>query len=501
MNRRFWLGVLIINVLLGIRFGTGMPEGVHSWAQSDRLSIAVNFVENYSFLEPRTHSLISREGEVGVEFPLVQFLSAGIKRTIPTVDISTIYRILTGLFLALGLAWFITSFHVHRSLLLPLYVLSMSPIAYYYQFNFLPDTAALGLLLGAIGSFNRFLNRKTLFAGTATILLAGMATLVKTSCGIYFIAISSSFFINVLFFEKLRRKSILPAVIAIVLGMFIYWYDLVHFYERNERLWSLIFLSKPLPVSSWSEVVDIWKNTRTWHSDYLSIVQYLLIAFILIGITVRRIALPNIFKNHAFRTLVASAIGAIIYALLIGMQFSNHDYYFLCTFYPVAIWAMLYGIQSLYGVKKLNQGYWKAVLYPLAIVHLAISLSSASERRSEYYTVRDRVIINETDWLKDADREIEVMGVPSEAKVFVFYEFAPNTSLLYFNRKGRVLNHEEMSRPHTYIDEWIGRIQPDYFVVRNKWLPNLKRDQPEIVENAQLVGSNELFSVYKFNQD
>jgi len=492
------LGVLVIYAALGVWFGHGMPEGVHSWAQSDRLSIALNFVDNYSFFEPRTHSLMSDNGEVGVEFPLVQYVVAGLKKAMPGLNLTTTYRWITGLFLSFGLAWFVASFRLHRSISLPIYVLCLSPLAFFYQFNFLPDAAALGLLLTSLGFLNNYIRQASLLPGLLTVLFAALATLVKTSCGIYFISITSVFLIDLFFNAGRRLKGLIPAIGAIGLGLFIYWYDLIHFFQRNEELWSVVFLSKPLPVKSWDEVMAIWKNTRTWRFDYLSYIQYILGAIVISTIFIRRLKLPSIVRDHAFRTLIASMLGAIIYALLIGMQFSNHDYYFLCTFYPIFIWGILYGLRAISSTTQLNIEASKAVVYTLAVIHLAVSLDIAQNRRSEHYHVRDRVILNETKWLQGSAEFLLSSGVPKDAKVFVLCEFAPNTSLIYMDHKGKVFNHEEMSRSRSHIDYWQGRIKPDYFVIRNKWLDHIPEKQPHLTEISEIVAANDEFSIFKF---
>jgi len=486
--------------VLGVWFGFGMPEGVHSWAQSDRLSIALNFVDNYSFFEPRTHSLMSENGEVGVEFPLIQYIVAGFKRAIPGTNVSTLYRWVTGFFMTMGLAWFVASFRFHSSIRIPLFLLCLSPLALFYQFNFLPDGSALGLLLGSLGFLNRYLHGKGFKNALLSVLLVGLATLVKTSCGIFYISISSVFVID-LFFESQRRKGSIGAVIAaIAFGIFIYWYDLIHFFERNEQLWSVVFLSKPLPVKSWEEVVAIWKNTSTWRLDYLSFVQYTLLAAVLGTLITRKKKLPSLIKDPSFRTLVASAIGATIYSLLIGMQFSNHDYYFLCTFYPIFIWAILLGIKSLSNSTQLNIEVWKAVLFALAIIHTGVSLHKAQSRRSEHYAVRDRVILNETKWLNGSEEFLQQHGVPEDSRIFVLCEFAPNTSLVYLQRKGKVFNHEEMSRERDHIDYWQDRIKPDYFIIRNKWLDHIPEKQPHLGNESELLGANDHFSLFKFKK-
>ena len=90
-------------------YANDLPRGLHTWAQSDRYSIAWHYMNGTPFFSPRTHCLESKNGRVGVEFPLVQFISGRIARSVNQDRLPVIYRFLTALILFSGFSLLLSS--------------------------------------------------------------------------------------------------------------------------------------------------------------------------------------------------------------------------------------------------------------------------------------------------------------------------------------------------------------------------------------------------------
>jgi hypothetical protein len=72
------LGIFVVlSLVFYAPFLRYMPEGLHAWAQADRLALAINFYDfGFDFWHPRTSSLTSIGGITGVELPLPAYLAA-----------------------------------------------------------------------------------------------------------------------------------------------------------------------------------------------------------------------------------------------------------------------------------------------------------------------------------------------------------------------------------------------------------------------------------------
>jgi hypothetical protein len=56
-----------------------LPSRIHSWAQSDRLSLAFGFFDNgMNFLKTILFTQFSKGGVVGVEFPIQAYIAAAL---------------------------------------------------------------------------------------------------------------------------------------------------------------------------------------------------------------------------------------------------------------------------------------------------------------------------------------------------------------------------------------------------------------------------------------
>ncbi|MCB0735700.1 MAG: hypothetical protein KDC76_14045, partial [Bacteroidetes bacterium] len=199
-------------------------------------------------------------------------------------------------------------------------------------------------------------------------------------------------------------------------------------------------------------------------------------------------------------TAVFSILGVAGFTVLMGRQFVNHDYYFIAVFIPFLF--LLLGL-FLNGMdNRLNQLKSWVKYGVIALGFLAFAASAVfgwrqfRDRSQEVFVWRNRPILNETNWMANGDEALTSLGISPDARIFVCYVFAPNTSLIYFNRQGRIFNHEEMTREPENIEYWLQRIDPQYVIVPAKWNPHLHRDQPDFERELIFFGETETFLVY-----
>ncbi len=492
-----WLLAIVIVTSLLLTYSKHYnhpPLGVHNWAQSDRYSVAKMFQENSNFFTPQTHNLSSENGRCGVEFPILQYTSAHLSNLFNQDSLPFIYKLLNLLVLLWGSWFFLRKWNDKSGLgiLIGLNLL-FSPILVFYGFNYLPDTAAISVLLFSFGCLIKYDQTNSFKPLILAIGLAALAALIKTTCGIYFIALTGSIGLYYLLNKDWKKLGIITTwtlawIVVIAL------YDFYLFHEVNRTLWSPIFMSQSQPIENLADLRSFWKALRFWHGQYLTWpATILLISLLGFGAAQRRKKRVGIVST----TLLVSFVGLLAFVKLMGKQFVNHDYYFISAFIPFLCLLGYYLFKRIQNHSISGRPIVLIAVIGLLAWNMVLSLGSYSPRMKSHFVWKKRDIINDVEWLQNGDQILDDLGMPDDAKLFIGYAAAPNTSLVYFNRKGKVFNHEEMTRDSANMDYWSNRIQPDYYIFPTAWQSHLEKDQPKLYSNLVLFAKRPAFHIYK----
>jgi hypothetical protein len=454
------------------------PKGVHAWAQADRLSLGMMYQSERNFLNPRTHSLMSDDGKVGVEFPILPYLSSSISAW-TGYPIQAVFRILglCILFLSMLIVWRIGRDHVFDSFrfMLLILILYSSPIVLFYSGSFLPDPSALAL--GSIGLALFIFGKEKTWPELIGLSLLTLAAAIKTSFGIYLIALTASLFLFTISKKRTKNRSILFFVALAFIALIAY-YDFSHVIEKNKRLWAVIFLSESQPIQTWQDFSILIKQLIFWSDEYLSWPQKL---FLFLNLGLLFFGLKNRAKRNTFSfTFMGIAfLGFLGFLVVFGKQFFNHDYYFLAAVHPLFIMlGFIFAKTWCSAPTSLvsGRGILLLILVPICIF---IGTSKTDARMEETFSVRGREITNKTEWLRNGEAKLEELGVLSEDPIFVLYEYSPNLPLVHFNRRGKVFDHGEMRRETEHFEYWYDRIKPTCIIVRNSFVNELK-EKPHV---------------------
>lgn len=461
-----------------------LPKGVHQWAQADRFAMAERFTEDRGFFHPATYSLISDDGEVGVEFPLLPFLAGKLSKWLQlNAYLPLIYRILTFGLLLWGLLSFIQT-HLRASwleqMIAGVLVLS-SPVLLFYGYNFLPDAAALGLVLWSFS----YTERQEIKWFIASLALLTLATLLKTSSGIYLLAYVGAYIFKQDDLTVNRGKVFRLAAFVLCIAI-IATYDYFHIYIRNQQLWSTLFLSKTNRISSGDELMGFLSAFWSWKFEYLNIVQWLIVLAAAFAFLYKMKSKES--SNHLYILWIG---GLISIAYLFGVQFINHDYYILATFMPVFIYLMVKGIDKFMTLSFVGRF---PVLAILAVMSFSIGSTQHFNRNNETVEMRNGFYTFHYHWLERLaqDRDLE-----KDAVVFVVYEMEPNLSLCYLDRKGIVFNREEMGREESNFYYWYNRRQPDYVLCRKENLELFRKQHSAEVSKYTVHKQTEDYTLFK----
>lgn len=471
-----------------------LPKGIHQWGQADRLSICVQYIEGKAFFEPATLSTKSATGStrVGVELSIFQYAVAQvIKLGFPLNFLPLLYKSLTFILLFVALSAMVNEVLQRESLLIRLATtifLFSSPVLVYYGYNYLPDIISLALVLIALRLFHQGVNKHIY----AIILIAGLATFIKSSSGIYFIAFFSVYFLQNI--ASRSTKVLTTGVLFLALLGMVAYYDYYYVYLVNKKLWSSVFLSQTVPVKSVAEFFHTLDVAWRFKNDYFTSTQrwVFLLSFIGACIGVRRIGL----KHPLTQLCILLAFGLISISVLFGVQLMNHDYYVLCTLFPIIIYATLC-TASRY-LKYVQPRMSLVLISILALYGFTLANQRYFERNREIVKISGNAEVYPVKWLDKAESKLAPYAKKKD-NIFVCYVSESNHSLVYFNRTGATFNAEEMAREESLFWYYKKLVNPTCVILPSKYWEQLCEDQPRVLTETTKCYHDKDLIILHFN--
>jgi 4-amino-4-deoxy-L-arabinose transferase-like glycosyltransferase len=347
--------------------------------------------------------------------------------------------------------------------------LLMAPTFAFYSGNFLPDPVGASFTLIAYYYFLRYYQQKHFRDMVVAMLLFTLATLIKTSAGIYFIAATGvTFLVSYVQWNLFSRwqKVAFLGLLLLSLGLIIGYV----FFNRwlNEVYNSGAFLMEARPIESWviyDELIKIIDTT--WLYEYFTPLQYWLLALCVLVIVV--------FGRYMVRKqgvllaqVILAVVGGIPFFWLMGVQLAHHDYYIISPYMPV--------LTLIVALAALRLGTWKAPnwqvqgIAAVAIVALlAVGIPKHHARMNEPYLPFSEYY--DYKWMRGGAEALAQAGVPTSAKIFVIGEIAPNIAPIYFDRRGIVWRPEGTALDAEYVKNMLEENGLDYVIVRRSSIP------------------------------
>ncbi|MFC7669640.1 hypothetical protein ACFQT0_21425 [Hymenobacter humi] len=203
----------------------------------------------------------------------------------------------------------------------------------------------------------------------------------------------------------------------------------------NATYQSELFLATARPITDPDTLHNVlYSVRRSWLPEYGTEAQYYTLAVcgVLLLVYGRRT-----LRHHlplAFLLLAVVVLG-YVFVQLMGAQFMDHDYYIICPLIPPALLLLV--------VALLNVGQYAGTIRYVTTVGLGalvfFSLADGYERLQRRMS-DDYLPFSPFGhvWMRGGAAEMTQANVPLTANILVFKEPAPNLSLVYFNRRGRV---------------------------------------------------------------
>ncbi len=435
----FWVALqLFFNWLEYINLA---PFGMHQGAQADRASIALNyFRSSMNFLEPRVMESRNCNGITGLEFPIIQYITAIFYKIFGFHHF--IYRIVMGSIVFGGCfaAWKIIQLHIinkiHQYLIFIIWY--SSPILVFYTFNYIPDIAAMSFTIVAWYQFIKFYYgiepRKSLNIYLVFIALAGLLkiTFLTTHLSL----------IGLFFIQKFQKN---PFRIPFKTS-FLFWFKWTlpiipifcwYLYANHLTVttWNFHFLQKMNPAKSFSDFIE---NTcfafDTWSSRIYLTTGLIAIVVLFLSSLIK-------YWNHL------DFLGWISILLLCGFvsvfvffngQYRHHDYYFI-----LLLPAVFFGLLWLYQIHIENKQIFTGFLGIFAFVGLWVlpfinafhtkQIVRRTLTKGDYYC--QTVISNIEDYENVRLFLNQYLGSNSK-EIWLGFDVSPNTGLYLLQRQG-----------------------------------------------------------------
>lgn len=431
-------------ILLGIVFYgphlTDMPSGIHSWAQSDRLALAMMYYDyGFDFFKPRTYSLASIGGITGVEFPLQAYLAALGGLLVGRGNILVIFRLLDASAVILGCYYLFRLVYERTSsvlmALVPGVFLVSMPTFGFYAVSTLPDPFSLSLTLVAYYYWLRFFDHRHFGDLRLALLVAGVAALVKTTSALHLgallgITLLWGFLQPSLLAGKERRQFLLLALLTVgSIGFFIFYNRYLNTTYRSE-----LFLATVMPIETEDTLHDvIFYFRRDWWGEYATLTHYRVLLGCLVLVVVFSWRSIRRYLPLLLLLLAATAISGLFWKLM-GSQLGAHDYYIICSMLPPALLLLVLTLLHLgqFTDRRVRLGLHLG--FSVLLFFLAVNgYKRLNKRMSDDYPPFSPYGL---DWLRGGAQELAQGQVPATARLLVLDESAPNTALVYFDRQG-----------------------------------------------------------------
>ncbi len=499
--------ILFLGILFHKNYINEFPSHKHAWAQSDRYALAKGFVNNnLNLFKPETFVLNhqfpddwkspSETSITAVDFPIHDYIPAVFMKAsgISSPWIFKTYILcysFIGLFYLFKLANLLTK-SFFKSIFI-LILASTSPLFVYYQGGFLPTIPSLANAFIGVYFYVKHLsfNKNTDF--NKSILFLTLGTLSRTTFAIPLIAILGIELLRIL----QKKTKIIPKIIPVLLSIsIILFYVFYNAHLRNK--YGSIFLNHLLPAENFQQFIDILKIIKDkWLTHYFSIVHYSVLIFLLVLAfyysTWKKI---KIEKETLTVLLLISIlfVGNILFTLLMFRQFSAHDYYFLDTFFlPITLLFIL--ALSLIPLPKFKLS---PILYSLLIILTSVPLISnaqATQKEIRKTGSWDRVYATINNF-KDAEKYLDSLKIPKNAKLLVLDAYAPNIPFILMNRKGYAILSTNKERIQDALT-W----EYDYIIVQNEFfISDIYTPYNDFISKTKIIWNNGRISICKLNE-
>ncbi|TND10257.1 MAG: hypothetical protein FD123_505 [Bacteroidetes bacterium] len=417
----FLLFTAVVSALLHARIFNMELVGPHAWRQTQTQLNIVHFAQDdFNILNPRVNSLQEGTDILRMEFPLFQWLAAGLHRVCgDALWLTRIFVFLVGLLTLAGMGKLAREvFDRKKAAPLAAWTLCFSPLFYYYTVNPLPDNLALCFSTWGAAYFFTWMKDEKIQTLTGCVFLLTLGMLCKLPFLVYF-ALFGGWLWKKLREKKLSGKSFLVTSLVIIAGLALggAWYLQVIGGGKNNMVTSGM-LGNTLNASAIFDILfgNLISTLPEFLLNYGSVLFFVLAVFLF-------------FRKKLFRHKYAAALLCWLAGVLLYYFFELnaitlvHDYY-LMPFLPLLFLAVSFGALRMFHAGGLSK---IVTLILLVILPLAAFLRCDS-RWDEKDPGFNADLLTYKTQLRSA--------VPPDARIIIGNDMSANIGFYYTGKKG-----------------------------------------------------------------
>jgi 4-amino-4-deoxy-L-arabinose transferase-like glycosyltransferase len=320
---------------------------VHVWRQAQTQTNVINFYEeDFNIMNPRRNNRGTKDGIYRMEFPIMQWLFAGVYKAFGNhLIISRILTFLISLISVWGFYCLLKSlFGNEKVALIGAWAFNFSPAFYYYAVSPLPDNFALCCGIWALAVFLKSLPdaswKSTIFG--AFLMSLSMAAKLPF---ILFYAFPFGFYVQKIFQKRLVTNDIFKGIIwlAFFTPTLLWYLWVIPTWQGNGIVAGMLDLAK-----SPMELLDILQH------NLISTLPELLLNIGAVPLFIAGfyfIKKQKVHRHSLFFPMAFWAFLTLLYFIFeLNMIGKVHDYY-LFPFYPILFAIVAYGSLQLTKVK------------------------------------------------------------------------------------------------------------------------------------------------------
>jgi hypothetical protein len=350
--------IVVISFAMHVRHFQKDLMGIHVWRQTETQSTIINFYEeDFNIFNPRNNDRGNGEGFHRMEFPLMQWLVAGLYKIFGNhLVISRIFMFIIGLFSVFGMYKLLKILFGQEILaIIGAWAFNFSPSFYYYTINPMPDNFALCFSIWGLAMFFFWLKKGRSYSLLLSGLFLSIGALSKLPFILYFSVPLVYFLLEAR--ENKDWKVLIPkSVLAFLFAVLpLAWYiRVVPQWHGNGIVQGILDINVPGFV-----LLDNLRHHLTITLTE-SLLNYGSVLFFLAGFYF--ILKKKVYKNALFPVFAVWGIILVLYFLFeLNMIGKSHDYY-LFPFLPALFILVSYGAFNLYQAQSKLVKYFVVIL-------------------------------------------------------------------------------------------------------------------------------------------
>lgn len=447
----FVLSVHLLFITVGVyKFLPNRPDSIHSSAQCQRASVALNYYENdMNFFEPRIQRYVTGEGITGLEFPIIYYTAAVLYKLFGFNEI--FLKIINIIIVVFGFFLFykLCLNYIKNSFLVILFVGSavLSPVLLFYTANFLPDAPSLGFILAAWYFLFKYLRSGRNNALNLFVFFGILAALIKAVAVLcFFVVISLIILDSFKFFRQKNNLQVFQFKSKVLFRMGVgfccifLWYFYAHYLTVKYN--NPAFALSPIMVDSWKDFLGICDSViNYWGLQYYSYEAYVLMlsALVIVLLTCK------MANKLLLSVTVLNILGSMVYVFFFTNQFRHHDYYIIAMLPSVFFLLLTFG-DIIY---RISVNYFRPVILILSIILFFNMKESIVNCKENYYdrNLYQLTILARGDYRPYYDLEpvLRKLGIKRTDKVLSGDDHTYCSSLYLMNQLGTVFSKENHS--------------------------------------------------------